>query len=67
MKDTLLTSHFPLLILSVFKDGVWNPHPRVMFAQLGEQVVGYKPHGSSQDEEHNAEKGLQQKKVRVNV
>lgn len=27
-----------------------------MFAQLGEQVVGYKPHGSSQGEEHNAER-----------
>ena len=38
-----------------------------MFAQLGEQVVGYKPHGSSQGEEHNAEKGLQQKKIRVSV
>jgi len=38
-----------------------------MLAQLGEQVVGYKPHGSSQGEEHNAEKRLQQKKIRVSA
>lgn len=67
MRDILLTSHFLLLILFAFKDGVWNPHPRVMLAELWEQVVGYKPHSAGQDKQHDAEKRLRQKRVRVSV
>ena len=50
--------HFPLLILPVFKDGVGKPHPRVVLAELREQVVSDKPHGTGQDDEHHAEKRL---------
>lgn len=62
-EDGLLTCHLPLPILSVPKNGVGDPHPRVVLAELGEQVVGYKPHGGGQDKQHDAEEGLQGKRA----
>lgn len=38
-----------------------------MLAELWEQVVGYKPHSAGQRKQHDAEKRLRQKRVRVSV
>lgn len=65
MRGTLLTSHLPLLILPVFQDGVRDPHPRVVLAELREQVMGHKAHGAGQDEQHDAEDRLQGQRARL--
>lgn len=52
------TSQFSLPIFFIFKDGVGNPQPWMVFAKLRKDVVCYESHGPRQSEKHNAEKWL---------
>lgn len=63
----LLTSHFPLPILPAPQDGVRDAHPRVVLAELREQVVGHEAHGAGQDEQHDAEERLQGQRARLGI
>ena len=57
----MLTSGFKLVVLLGLEDWMGDPQPRVMLPQLGDQVVGYKPHRPRQGVQHDGHKGLETK------
>lgn len=63
-RAALLTSHFPLLILSALKHRVRDPHPGVVLAELREQVMRDEAHSACQGKQHHTEKWLQKKRAR---
>lgn len=59
-----LTSGFKLVVLFGLEDRMGDPQPGVMLPQLGDQVVGHKPHRPSQSVQHDGDKGLENKLAR---
>lgn len=55
----ILTSGFKLMILLGLEDRMGNPQPRMVLPQLGDQVVGHKPHRPRESIQHDGYKGLQ--------
>lgn len=45
-------------MLPALEHGLREPHPRVVLAELREQVVGHEAHGAGQHGEHDAEERL---------
>lgn len=54
-----LTSGFKLVVLFGLEDRMGDPQPGVMLPQLGDQVVGHKPHRPRQSVQHDGDKGLE--------
>lgn len=54
----ILTSGLKLMVLLRLEDWMGDPQPRMMLPQLGDQVVGNKPHRPRQSVQHDGHKGL---------
>ena len=63
----MLTSGFKLVVLLGLEDRMGNPQPGVMLPQLGDQVVGHKPHRPRQSVQHDGDKGLRRQRRLITI